>query len=226
MKKPQPLVTLVALVTFAALLPSLAFSQGVTLKSGATSDLATVDSNKNMRVAPGAGTRPTYACSAGGLATTALYNLSIEASAGTGFKLAKVCVGVSNATAAALVTVTIQRRTTASSGGTAATAEGTATPAVSKFDPVDANFGGICRITSTLGTAGAILDQWGFTVGEIGAGAADPTSEAVLCVPYGENGAKMPVVQAGVANGLSINVSAPGAGGLASGSISAVIIYE
>lgn len=201
-------------------------AQGLPIKSGSTSDLAKVDTNKNLLVTFGPSTRPTYYATATGLATTALYNMSIEASAGTGFKLAGWCVGVSNATAAALVTVTVQRRTTASTGGTAATAEGTASPAVSKADPADSNFGGIVRITSTLGTAGAVIDGAGFTVGEIGAGAADPASPPPFCKFYGDKGEKMPVVSAGTANGISINVSAPGAGGLASGSIWAVFIVE
>lgn len=213
--------------TLALLLaPALVFGQGLPIKSGATSDLMTVDTNKNARINLGASTRVTYIATATGLATTALYNMSIESSAGTGFKLAGWCVGVSEATAAALVTVTVQRRTTASSAGTLATAEGTASPAVSKMDPGDGNFGGVVRITSTLGTAGAVLDGVGFTVGEIGAGAADPPSPPPFCKYYGKVGEKMPTVAAGTTNGVSINVSAPGAGGLASGSITAIIISE
>lgn len=216
------------LVIAALLFPTLAAGQGLPIKNGnGTSDLATVDTNKNVRVAAGASTRVTYIASASGLVTTALYNVSVEASVTTGFKLARVCVGVVNATAAAGVTVTVQRRTTASSGGTAATAEGTTSPAVSKMDPGAANFGGVVRITGTLGTAGAILDQWGFQVGELAAGTADTPGLPTFCKQYGgETGEQMPIVSAGVANGLSINVSAPGAGGLAFGSIAATIIAE
>jgi hypothetical protein len=43
---------------------------------------------------------------------------------------------------------------------------------------------------------------------------------------YGHNGDKLPTVLAGVTNGLSVNVSAAGAGGLASGSISITFIAE
>lgn len=208
------------------LLPALLIAQGLPVKDGVASTLATVDTNKNVRTSFGASTRPTYIASAGSLATTALYNMSIESSSTTGFKVPKICVGLSNATAAAAVTVTVQRRTTASSAGTLATAEGTASPAVSKLDPSDGNFGGIVRITSTLGTAGAVVDQWGIAIGEVGAGTADAPGPAVFCKSYGEFGDKMPTVASGVANGISINVSVPGAGGLASGSISATIIAE
>jgi len=209
------------------IIPAYLCAQGLPIKSGATSDLATVDTNKNVRVTFGPSTRPTYMASAGGLATTALYNMSIEAAAGTGFKLAGWCIGVSNATAAALVTVTVQRRTTASSMGTLCTAEGTvASCAVSKADPGAGNYGGVVRVTSSLGTAGAILDQQGFTIGEIGAGAADSGSPAPICRSYTGEGVQVPTVAAGTANGISINVSAPGAGGLAAGSIAATIIAE
>lgn len=198
----------------------------VQIKSGASTDALTVNSNKAALTSLGGSTRATYIVTATGLATTATYNLSIESSASTGFKLAKWCVGVSNATAAALVTVNVNRRTTASTGGTAVTSEGTASPAISKMDPADASFGGLAKVTATLGTIGPLLDGVGFMVGELAAGTADVPSLPVFCKDYALNGEKMPTVVAGVANGLSITVTAPGAGGLASGSITATIIAE
>lgn len=170
----------------------------------------------------------TYVASVGGQATTANIVLSIEPSATVGFKLIKYCVGMSNATAAAPVTVTVQRRTTAaSSGGTALTNEGTGATAISKHDWSDANYPGVARLNGTPGTAGAVLDQEGFTVGEIAAGTADPASLPVFCQPFNEMGLMKPIrIQAGVTNGVSITVTAPGAGGLASGSITAWVVTE
>lgn len=198
----------------------------VKIVDSAGSNTATVDANGNVRTSEGVSTRKTYKCTATGLATTALYSMQINAGAATGFKLTGWCVGTSVATAAALQTVTVQRRTTAASGGTAATAEGTASPAVAKMDPADANFTGTCTVTPTLGTGGAVLDGVGWTVGELGAGAADPGSPTPFCKFYGMNEAKVPSVQAGTANGISIVVSAAGAGGLASGSITATFVEE
>lgn len=198
----------------------------VLLQSGASTDLLKINANKAALFILGSSDRATYRATATGLATTALYNMSIEASASQGFKLVRWCVGVSNATAAAPVTVSVNRRTTASSAGTLATAEGTASPAVSKMDSADANFPGIVRITSTLGTLGALIDGQSFAIGEVGAGTADPPSADEFCKEYGKLGEKMPVIPAGIANGVSINVSAPGAGGLASGSITATVIVE
>jgi hypothetical protein len=94
------------------------------------------------------------------------------------------------------------------------------------MDPADASWGGIVRLTSTLGTIGATLDSFSMKVGEVGAGTADVPSLPVFCRQYGLNGEKLPTVQAGVTNGLSVNVSAAGAGGLASGSIIIVFIAE
>lgn len=198
----------------------------VQIQGGSSTDLLKVNAKQAALFILGSSDRATYRATATGLATTALYNMSIEASATTGFKLVRWCVGVSNATAAAPVTVTVNRRTTASSAGTLATAEGTAAPAVSKMDPADVNFPGVVRITSTLGTIGALIDGQSFSVGELGAGTADPPSADEFCKEYGTLGEKAPVIPAGLTNGVSINVSAPGAGGLASGSITATVIVE
>lgn len=205
-----------------SVLPALALAQGIQIKSGASTDTATVNTQKSLLVVRGASALATYSCTAVGLATTAAYSMSLEAEAARGFKVQKVCVGTSAATAAALQTTTIQRRTTASSGGTAATQEGTASPAVSKFDPADANWTGICRITGTVGTAGPVLDGWGWTVPEIGAGAADPGSQFAWCKTYGDESEKAPTVVAGTTNGISVLVGAAGAGGLAAGSITII----
>lgn len=203
-----------------------AAAQGVPVKSGAGSDLATVDTNKNLRVAVGPSTRATYTCSAGGLATTAAYALSLESEVSRGYRIARICVGSSVATAAALQTITVRRTTTASSGGSAVTAEGTGTSSIAQHVPGTGNWGGVCRITGTAGTAGALLDTWGQTVGELGAGAADPGSPPVFCKTYGDAGEQMPTVASGVANGVDVRVTAAGAGGLAAGSISITFIAE
>lgn len=203
-----------------------AWAQGVPIKSGATSDLATVDTNKNMRVALGAPTRATYTASASGLTTTAAYSMQIEAESGRGFKIARICVGTTVATAAALQTVILRRSTAAGSGGTTLTAEGTGTVAVSQHVPGTGNWGGRTVHTGTPGTAGAVLDQWGMTVGELGAGAADPNSLPVFCKTYGYAGEQMPTVSSGTGNGISLSVSSAGTGGLASGSIAITFIAE
>jgi hypothetical protein len=210
------------LLALLVLLPGLALAQGIQIKSGASSDLANVNTAKSLEVVRGASTKATYICSAGGLVTTAAYALSLESEASFGFKIQKICVGSSVATAAALQTVTVRRTTTASSGGTAVTAEGTGTSGVSKMDPSDGNWAGVCRITGTAGTAGALLDTWGWTVPELGAGAADPGGPSVFCKTYGDESEKAPTVASGVTNGVDVRVTAAGAGGLASGSISII----
>lgn len=214
-----------SLVSFLILsLFSLTALGDVIIKGGASAGQAKVNSVGSLQVQEGASSRVTYVASVSGVATTALYNLTVEAGSSQGFKVSQICVSVSNATAAAAVNVTVNRRTTASSGGTVVANEATGN-AVSKMDPADPSWAGIVRLTGTLGTIGPMLDQWSFQVGEIGAGTADPGS-GVFCRLYGLNGEKLPTVVAGVTNGLSVNVSAPGAGGLASGSISITFIAE
>lgn len=218
----KKLIAVAALV----LLPALSFGQGIVVKSGATSDLATIDTNKNVRVSLGASTRPTYSVSMGAQATTAAMTLSIESAAGTGFKISNVCISTSSATAAAKVDIVIQRRTTASSGGVACTNEFTTVAgtgcAISKMDPADGNYGGIGRNAGTPGTAGAVLGQWGVVVPALASGYTQP----VCLDDFAGRGYKVITVAAGTGNGVTITVSAAGAGGLASGAITAYIVAE
>lgn len=211
------------------LLPSLALAQGIQLKSGADTNLATVDSNKSLRVVSGVSPRPFYIATVAGATTTAAYNLQIEASASLGLKIYRVCVTYSlGATAAGtVITTTVSRRTTASSGGTALTNEGTGTTAVTKTDFSQANFSGLARgLAATLGTAGATLDQWQFPQTVV-AGTTGITPISIVCREYGMSGGTQPIiVQAGAANGLAVNVSAGGAGSLAVGSISIYFTQE
>lgn len=212
-----------------ALLATPAFAQGVPLKDNDTSRLVEIDANNNMRVSEGNSSRASYVVAMSAQATTAAMQLSIEASAGTGFKLAGFCWDTSNATAAAAVTISLQRRTTASSGGVACTNEFTTLSgtgcSASKMDPADANYAGVARNGGTAGTAGAVIDQFGHQAGIVATGAGGTPPQ---CIWYGGSGGawKMPSVTAGTANGLSIIVSAAGAGGIASGSITAYIVAE
>lgn len=214
------------LLLFLFLFPTFLSAQGLPIKSGATSDLASVTTKNAIEQTLGKSARATYAASSSALVTTAAYNLSIESSAGTGFRVLNFCVGYSVATAAAGITISVNRRSTASSGGTTLTAEGTGADSISKMDPSDSNYGGVARRTATLGTIGATLFQAGLTVPELGAGAADPGSGGPFCYDFTAGGAKAPVVASGTANGVSITVTAPGAGGLAFGSINATIVAE
>ena len=173
---------------------------------------------------PQSAPRATYIATVGAQATTGAILLSIESSATQGFRLLGWCVSSSSATAAAAVNVTVRRTTTASASGTQLTAEGTGSTAVSKMYPGHANFPGIARLGGTPGTDGATLDQVGFTVGEIAAGTADPHGPEPICKTYlNTAGIPVPEVVAGTANGISINVSSAGSGGLASGSITAIV---
>lgn len=205
---------------------SLALAQGLPIKDGTSSNLWSINSNKAAEVVVGKSTRASYICSASGLTATSAYSLSLESDSTHTTRILGWCVGVPNATAAAAVTVTFQRRTTASSSGTTATAESTSSPAVSKLDSDDSNFGGVCRITGTLGSAGAVLDQHSVQIGELGAGTADAPSITQICRQYGMLGEKAPIIPSGTTNGISINVSSPGSGALAAGSISVVFTVE
>jgi hypothetical protein len=199
----------------------------VVIKSGASATTATVETGGNVRTVAGSSARPTFTASMGPVATTAIYSMQIESSAGTGFKLTNVCVAYAlGATAAGtIVTTTINRRTTASSGGTLITNENNATPSVAKHDHASTNYTGAVRLTPTLGTAGALLDTWSFPQTVVAA-TTGITQPVVICKEYGNDGEQPIIVQAGTANGVSIAVSAGGAGSLAVGAIVATFIQE
>lgn len=207
------------------LVPMSAYAQGVPVKSGADSNLLTVTANKAALVSTAVSTRPTYIASAGAIACTTANNLIIESAAGVGFKLVSWCVNMSQATAAAAINIVVRRETSASTGGTALTNEGSGTVAISKMDPADANYTGIGKSTGTSGTAGATLDQVGLSISELGAGAADPAG-VNFCRTYGLSGEKLPTVTAGTSNGIVISLTASGAGGLSSCALSATFIQE
>lgn len=162
----------------------------------------------------------TYIVSVSGQPTTAAILVSIESSATLGFRLLSWCAdGISNATAAAPVTITVQRRTTAaSSGGTALTNEGTGVTVVAKVDSLSPNYPGLARLNGTPGTAGAVVDQRAL---QVATGLTSPSTP--ICQDYISDYARAPSAPAGVTNGISINISAVGAGGLSSGTITALI---
>ena len=215
-----------ALIVVAILVCSPAWAD-VVIKSGAGSNTATVDSNGNLYTIQGPSARATYTATASALTTTAVYSMQIESAADVGFKLMKLCVTYSlGATAAGtVITTTVNRRTTAGSGGTTLTNEATATPSISKHDYAGANYTGTVRLTPTLGTIGALLDSWSFPQTVV-AGTTGITPISMVCRDYDIESREPITVQAGTGNGLSIAVSAGGAGSLAVGGITATFIQE
>lgn len=213
-----------------ALVASLTLAQGIPLKSGATSDLATVDTNKNLRVSKGPSARQTFAAIISGATTTAAWNLQVESSASAGFKVIEICVSYPmGATAAGtIITTTVSRRTTASTGGTALTNNGTGTTAVTDLSGNAVAYGGLARgMAATLGTVGATLDQWAYRQSVLGATTGiEPIG--VVCRQYGsaQGGGQAITVPAGVTNGVSVLVSAGGAGSVAVGSIRMTFIVD
>lgn len=213
-----------------SILAALVLAQGIGLKSGLDTNVATVDANKNLRADLGASTRPTFIASISGGVTTAAYNLQVDAPAATGIKILDVCVSYAlGATAAGTIITTTVRRTTATgSGGTTLVNNGTGVATIADLSGAAVAYGGVGRgLASTLGTAGATIDQWQFPQTVI-AGTTGITPLTIHCRVFGTaNGGGMAiVVPAGTSNGVSVLVSAGGAGSLAVGSIRMTFIAE
>lgn len=211
------------------LLPAVLLAAVV--QSGLDTNLATVDANKNLRVSTGASTRQTFNATISGAVTTAAYNLQVESAAGQGFKVIEICVGYSNGATAAgtIVTTTVSRRTTASSAGTALTNNGTGTTSVTDLSGASIAYGGLARgMAATLGTVGATVDQWAFRQSVLPATTAVEVPDGGVCRQYGsaQGGGQAITVPSGVTNGLSVLVSAGGAGSITIGWIRMTILAE
>jgi len=156
------------------------------------------------------------------------FDLTIESSATTGFRLVRWCLTASAADTADAINVNVSRRIVASTGGVLGTSEGTASPAISKADPAAPDYGGIIRCGrcggSTMPTAptGARVDLVRGQFGEVGAGTADYPATQAYCVRYADPHALR--VPAGTANGLAIRSLA--AVGTTSASLTAIIIVD
>lgn len=211
------------------LLPCLAGAD-IVVKSGATTDTLTVDTNKNARVSEGASPRQTFVATISGATTTAAYNLQVESPAGTGIKVYEICVSYAQGATASgtIVTTTVSRRTTASTGGTSLTNNGTGTTSVTDLGSGSVAYGGLSRgMAATLGTVGATIDQWSFRQSVLGATTGmEQVGDVTKCFTYGKNGTAPIVVAAGVTNGISVQVSAGGAGSVAVGSIRMTFVNE
>lgn len=223
----KKLIAAIAIV----LLPGLAFAQGVVVKSGADSNLATIDANKNVRTSTGASVRQTFTATVSGAVTTAAYGLQIESAAGQGFKVIEICVTYSQGATAAgtIVTTTVSRRTTASSAGTALANNAATTTSITDLSGASVAYGGLARgLAVTLGAAGATIDQWAFRQSVLPATTAQENTDGRVCQQYGSanGGGQAITVPAGVTNGLAVQVSAGGAGSVATGTVRMTFIAE
>lgn len=219
------------LALLVVLLGAVAYAS-VKLVDSAGSNTATIDANGNVRIQTGASTRQTFSATISGATTTAAYNLQIESAAGQGFKVIEICVGYAQGATASgtIVTTTVSRRTTASSGGTSLTNNGTGTTAVTDMSTASVAYGGLAKgMAATLGTAGATIDQWSFRQSVLGATTGiEGVADTIVCRQYGsaQGGGQAINVAAGVSNGVAVQVSAGGAGSVAVGAIRVTFIAE
>lgn len=199
MKKNRIVLVLITL----ALTAALVYSQGLPIKSGATSDLATVNVNKAILTTGGKSDVQSYVVGVSNMAVTTTDGvIDLESESGRGFRITKVCIQPGSATAAATVQWQLIRTTAASSGGTVIAAEVTSgNNFLAKMDPADSNWSGVVRTAATEGTSGAILDSGNAFVSIT---ATPPTVFAYLCREYGAIDGKQPIVASGTGNGVKL----------------------
>jgi hypothetical protein len=183
--------------------PVLLCAQGLPIKSGATSNLLTINTNKAALITPGKSDIATYIVAVSNQAYTASEGaIDLEAESGRGFRITKICIEPGSATAAAFVQWQLIRTTTASSGGTVISAETTSgNVSLAKMDPADSNWSGVARTAATEGTSGAILDTGNAFVSIT---ATPPAAAPYFCREYGLVDGKQPTVQAGTSNGVKL----------------------
>jgi len=187
-----------------------AAAQGIPIKSGSTSDLASVNTHGSILTTEGESDSATYEVSLSTVSYTAVESLiNLEAEASRGFRISQLCINPGWATAVAMTQWQLIRTTTASSAGTVISAEGTTTHSVTKMDPGDSNWSGVARTGGTEGTSGAVLDQGTIFVPTL---TTPPTVVGWQCREYGMNGGKLPEVAAGTANGVKLMFTATAGG--------------
>lgn len=200
-------------ITFALallLITAPVIGQGIPIKSGATTDLATVNTNKALLTTQGTSSEETYAVTLLSSAYTAVESLiNLEAEVSRGFRISQMCMNPGSATAGVMTTWQLIRTSTASSGGTVITSENTTTNSVTKMAPGDSNWSGVARTGGTEGSSGAVLDQGTVYVPIL---VTPPTVPNWYCREYGVNGGKLPTVVAGVANGVKLMLTATAGG--------------
>jgi hypothetical protein len=174
---------------------------------------------------PGGSGRSTYIYSITQSDSTAAIDLSFEASATRGFRIAEVCYNIPPATASARATHHIARTNTASSAGSAIPSNATSIANIGTVFTVDPTndpvWIGVARYGGTPGSIAAIIDQWDVYVPLL-----TQTTPAEICRQYGMTGGKMPVVRPGVANGLTIRFAASGAGAVAMRSVRITLLAD
>lgn len=139
-------------------------------------------------------------------------DMSVSIEAGTRpFRLTRWCASVSPATATAASVITVRRRTTASSGGTVFTSDGTGSSNTAHAFQIqtDGSLQGVARLGGSVGTAGPTLDQYGMNTGEMG---ATQLPNIPWCRNYDADSGKAPLIMPGVNNGISITISSSGSG--------------
>jgi hypothetical protein len=187
------------------LVPVMLAAQGLPIKDGDSSTLASVNVNGSVEVVHGEPAVASYLVGTTNAAITSAGSdvLSLEAEASRGFRVTKLCIYPGSATAAALVQWQLIRTTTASSGGTQITAEVTSgNNFLSKADPGDANWSGVARApAATEGTSGAILDSG---MAHVAITATPPTTFPYFCREYGIVDGKQPIIAAGTTNGVKL----------------------
>jgi hypothetical protein len=137
--------------------------------------------------------------------------INLEAEAGRGFRITKVCIHPGSATAAANLLWQLIRTTTASSAGTVIAAESTTTNSVTKMDPADGNWSGAARTSGTEGTSGAVLDQ-GTVYANIAATGSSQSGLGGECKEYGLVDGKQPIVVSGTTSGVKLMLTGTAGG--------------
>lgn len=202
---------------FLLIFAATASGQGVPIKDATTASLAKVNTLGAFVQTEGESTDATYVVHVAALALTASDSLiNIESEASRGFRISQVCIAPGQATAAAHVLWQLIRTTTASSGGTVIASESTTTHSVTKMDPAAANWSGLARAVATEGTSGAVLDQGTLFVN---VATTPPTVDAYFCREYGMNGGQLPIIAAGVGNGVKLMFTGTAGGAGASAMI-------
>lgn len=185
---------------------ALYVGQNITPSDGTNGSLLGINSNNALEVVPGKSARATYTCAVATQNAQGARTLILDSSKFRKTRLVSVCWGGGSGSSAAAMTVTLKRYNAASTGAGSTTPESTtggSTAVVSKFDQSDPDWDGVCSTTGSTGGTGTLLWSYSTTIGEHGAGTADP-ADVITCqdFPMGVS------IQAGSSHSLVLNLGA------------------
>ena len=203
----------------AGVLLALVLTQGVLVKSGASTNLATVTTKKALLAMPnGNSSYRSYIVSSAAMAMTASATFVIEPDPGQTLYVTKFCTSFTATTTTTIYTVELWRYFLRGTAGTLCAAEKTTSCGISSMDPADPPFSGSVRLNGSSGGGVTVLvGAWQVITGELSVASGDWPSVQMFCYEQ-PIGALAPSINGADSSFFFRSAPASGTGAVSAGS--------